>query len=154
MPDRPSRSLWYAACQPSEGHRGINERFGDLHRLGGGQRGVELIQPIRSLADGVEWNFRSELLQEGQRAEKVCRLTSPAATNLQVLAIDCGVHVDGAVAAIRVVASYDVAASVASQIGTFFERARRAGCFNHHIDAFAVRERSHVFASLLHRSRR
>src|SRR3954465_2513393 len=79
MPDRPSRSLWYAACQPSEGHRGINERLGDLHRLGGGQRGVELIQPIRSLADGVEWNFRSELLQEGQRAEKVCRLTSPPA---------------------------------------------------------------------------
>src|SRR5688572_32688382 len=91
--------------------------------------------------------------EERERAQKVSGVAAPAAADLQMLAVDLPVRVDGARPDVGVVAGDDVAAAVAHEIQSFFDGARRAGCLDGDVYAFSMRSREHCFESRIRRRR-
>src|SRR5687768_7110017 len=88
-------------------------------------------------------------LEQRQRAQEMARLAAPAATNLEMLAVDVLMTVDGRRSDVGVVPGDDVAAAVADEGEPLFERARRAGRLDHDVDALAMCSRSQILQPLL-----
>src|SRR5262249_32023782 len=116
----------------------IHERLRDLQGAGGLERVVNRAEPVRLRADRRERHVVMALARV-ERAEKMARLTAPAAADVEVLAIDVLVRVDRAVAGVRVVAGDDIRAAVAREAHALLERARRSGRLDDDVRAKATR---------------
>src|SRR5690606_27441566 len=102
----PSRRSWFASCR----HPGIDKRLGDAHAFCVLQGGLEAGERIGAPADVAPGDGRGISLEKGEGPEKVSRLAPPAAADLEVLAIDLAMRVDGAVAHVGVMAGDHVPA--------------------------------------------
>src|SRR3954464_11718464 len=110
----PAPSVWFDKC------------FRQPHRFGVGERLIEFRQRIGLRADRAPRNRAVMTLENPQRADEVRDLTPPAAANLEVLAVDLLVNVDGARTGIRIVAGNHIPSAVANDIERLLASARRS----------------------------
>jgi hypothetical protein len=93
-------------------------------------------------------------LEHAQRPQEMRRLAAPATANLEVLAVDVLMRIDGARPGVGIVAGHDVPAAITRQRQPFLDRASRACRFDYDVDPFAVRQRLDRFQPLTGRQGR
>ena len=123
----------------------IDQRLGDAHRFGVGQRIVQLMQRVGALADPAPRHRRGVTLAGASAPRRKWPASLPQQPRIsRCLRLMCVMRVDLAGAGVGVVAGDDVAAAVARQHQAFLEGARGPGGFDDDVDALAVRERPHA----------
>src|SRR5262245_18828836 len=108
------------------------------HGFGIRQRLIQIPQRVRLRADGVPGNRVVMPFEDAKSTDEVPDLASPAPTDFEMLAVYLVVRVDGTRTRVRVVTGDHVAAAVADEIERLFDRARRSGRLDCHIDAQSV----------------
>src|SRR5262245_4867345 len=126
----------------------IDERLGNLHRFGVGQRRVEPVEGIGLSTDGAPWHLRAESFEEREGAKKVSGFAAPTAADVQMLTVDCQMHVERARPSIGVMTGDEITPTVANQEWPLFEGPRRPGGLDDDVNALTVREVANVLETL------